>query len=131
FIFAAHGDSATLHSASELAQFELVNQRMTVMDPAFILLLGDNVYNNGTHSEFDVRFDASIAPINSALVRHKIEYFCMGNHDANTNGGKPSLDNYYCPIVELGVTSPVPPPAGELPEKNYSFGYGLVHFTII
>lgn len=131
FVFTAHGDSATIHSANELAQFESVNQRMTLADPAFILLLGDNVYNNGTHSEFDVRLDGSVAPINSALIRNKIEYFCMGNHDANTNSGKPSLDNYYCPIVELGVTSPVAPPVGETPEKNYSFDYGLVHFTII
>jgi hypothetical protein len=28
------------------------------------------------------------------------------------------------------VTSPVAPPVGETPEKNYSFDYGLVHFVI-
>lgn len=131
FTFAAHGDSATIHSSSELAQFESVNARMTAINPAFVMLLGDNVYDSGTHTELDARLDGSLVPINSALIRNRIEYFCMGNHDAGTLSGLPSLQNYYCPIPALGITSPVAPPAGETPEKNYSFDYGNLHIAVI
>ncbi len=131
FAFAAHGDSANIHSASELAQFEKVNSRITSGAAEFVLLLGDNVYDSGTHDEFDARLDASRVPVNSAYIRNHVEYFCMGNHDAGSGAGLPSLHNYAVPIPSLGVTSPVAPPVGEVPEKNYSFDYGMVHFTVI
>lgn len=131
FRFAAHGDSAVLTSPGELAQFENVNARITSSNAAFVMLLGDNIYDSGTHTDFDARLDATYAPINSAYIRSHIEYFCMGNHDANTANGLASLQNYYCPVPALGVTSPIAPAVGEADEKNYSFDYGMLHIAVI
>src|SRR5437868_10271192 len=94
------------------------------------MLLGDNIYPSGTHDDLDARLAGSFAPNNSAYIRNHIEYWCNGNHDNSTSDGLPSLQDYYCPVPVQGVTSPVAPAAGETPEKNYSFDYGLVHFTV-
>jgi hypothetical protein len=132
FTFAAYGDSAYLTDPASMARFESVMARVTTIDAAFVSLLGDNIYDLGTHTAFDARFDPTVAPIQTAYVRNHIEYFCNGNHDAGgPTHGVPSLDNYYCPVPVQGVTSPVAAPAGETPEFNFSFDYGLVHFTVI
>jgi hypothetical protein len=106
--------------------------RVTIMDAAFVQLLGDNIYDIGTHDAFDARLDGSVAPIQSAYIRNHIEYYCDGNHDSgDPDDGIASRHNYYCPIPVQGVTSPVPFPSGEHPEDNYSFDYGLVHFSVL
>ncbi len=130
FSFAAYGDSADKYSG-ELPQAESVNSRIATLQLPFVMLLGDNIYPSGTHDDMDARFETAIVPINSAYIRNHIQYFCMGNHDNTYNSGRPSLDDFYCPIPVLGVTSPVAAPVGETAEKNYSFDYGIVHFTVI
>ena len=134
FKFAAYGDSVQVTSSSTVARFESVMARVTALDAAFVQLLGDNIYDTGTHDAYDGRFDGSIVPNQSAYIRNHIEYFCDGNHDSgDPQRGLPSRQNYFVPIPVAGVTSPasVPPAAGENPEDNYSYDYGLVHFTII
>ncbi len=132
FTLAAYGDSASINDSATMARFESVMSRITLLDPAFVSLLGDNIYDNGTHPELDARLDPTVAPIQSAFIRNHIEYYCNGNHDSGgTTHGVPSLDNYYCPVPVQGVTSPIAGPANETAEFNYSFDYGLAHIVVI
>ena len=57
-----------------------------------------------------------------------VDYLAIGNHDAYTNSGKPSEDNFSVPIPVAGINSSVAPPASERREHNYSFDYGNAHF---
>ena len=123
FSFVAYGDSADI---DDIDPFRNVQSRISAVDPAFALLLGDNVYDSGTHSESDARFDAAINPEASAWNSGHIDYVGFGNHDVQTDG---SEINYSAPIPVGGVTAPVSGPAGEPDEHNYSFDYGNVHFA--
>ena len=69
-------------------------------------------------------------PHQSAFVRNHVEYYSMGNHEAYTDSGQPALDDYHVPMPLEGLTSPVAGPAGEPPERNYSYDHGLVHFVV-
>lgn len=130
FRFAVTGDNAHTGLPETVPVFEAVMARVTALEPAFLVLVGDGVQDLGEHPEYDYRFDESLVPNQSAFVRNHVEYFCMGNHEAYTNDGQPALDNYHVPTPVPGITSPVAGPAGESPEKNYSYDYGLAHFTV-
>ena len=69
FTFAAYGDSA---DPDHVDQFNAVQGGINQTNAAFALLLGDNAYDNGTHTEFDTRFD----PVNAseALVWNQKPY---------------------------------------------------------
>jgi len=129
FTFAAYGDSAT----GTAVNFRRVQSRINQIDEsegvAFSLLLGDQAYSSGTHAQFDARLDPAINPELTEYIADHVDYYAMGNHDAATQSGRPSRENYSVPIPELGVTSPVAPPRSETPEENYSFDYGNVHFA--
>ena len=116
--FAAYGDSAALPS---IQNFRAVQNRINLIDPDFSVLLGDNAYNSGSHTEFDTRFEPAINPDLTQYIANHVDYYAMGNHDQVTAGGQPSLDNYSVPVPVVGTTSALPPPLGETPEKNYSF----------
>ena len=132
FTFVAYGDSAKLNDPATMGRFEQLMSRTTILGAEFVTLLGDNVYDVGTHDELDARLDGGVAPNQSAYIRNHIEYFCNGNHDSGGGFlGIPSLQNYDCPVPILGTTSPVAGPVGETAEFNFSFDYGMVHFVVI
>jgi hypothetical protein len=124
YTFVAYGDSAGLDTVNN---FRSVQNRINQLDAqegvAFSLLLGDNVYNVGSHSEFDARLDPDINPELTQYIASHIDYYAMGNHDNATSSGRPSRENYAVPRNG--------PAAGETPEENYSFDYGDVHFATI
>ncbi len=128
FTFVTYGDSASGNPPSD---FIAVQNRINLIDPAFSLLLGDNVYTNGTHAEWDLRLDPSINPSLTTYNKDHIDYFGFGNHDVGSNNGQPARDNYSMPIPVQGVTSPVGLvfDADVQTEKNYSYDYGGVHFV--
>ena len=130
FTFAATGDHVHDWYLETVPRFEAVMARITALAPAFVVLMGDGVQNLGIHPEYDYRFDESLVPNQSAFVRNHVEYLCIGNHEAYADSGQPALDNYDVPIPVQGVTSPVGGPAGEPPEKNYSYDDGLAHFAV-
>jgi hypothetical protein len=103
--------------------------RVTQENPAFTILLGDNVYTVGSHVESDARFDPTLVPEATAWIAGSIDYVSFGNHDAGTSSGLPSEHNFAVPVPVAGVTAPAQPPASERPEHNYSFDYGDVHFV--
>jgi hypothetical protein len=124
FSFAAYGDSAS----GVATGFRQVQSRINEMNPAFAVLLGDNVYNVGSHQESDARFDPAVNPEAAAWMAGHIDYLGLGNHDVATASGLPSEQNYSVPIPVAGVTAPVAPPASERPEHSFSWDYGSVHF---
>ena len=126
FTFVSYGDSA---SGDPPTNFISVQDRINTIDPEFSILLGDNVYSDGTHSEWDLRLDRTKNASAANYINNHIDYFGWGNHDIITSSGQPALDNYDSPRIVEGVTSPVAPPVGETDEKNYSFDYGDVHFV--
>ncbi len=128
FTFVAYGDSA---SGNPPTNFMSVQQAINNINPEFAILLGDNAYTDGTHTEWDLRLDQTINPTAGNFIKNKIDYFGWGNHDIVSASGQPALDNYDNPRPVQGVTSPVAAPVGETPEKNYSFDYGNVHFVTI
>ncbi len=125
FSFAAYGDSAY---KGNIKGFREVQGQINKQDLAFSLLLGDNIYDSGKPTEADLRFDKSINPEATAWNSSHIDYVAFGNHDVRTQKGDPSEDLYSVPIPTAGVDSPVALPSSEIPEHNYSFDYGDVHF---
>lgn len=128
FTFATYGDSASGNPPSD---FIAVQNQINLLDPAFSLLLGDNVYTDGTHPEFDLRLDPSINPSLTTYNKDHIDYFGFGNHDVGYNSGQAARENYSMPIPVEGVTSPVGLvfDSNVQEEENYSFDYGSVHFV--
>jgi hypothetical protein len=129
FTFVAYGDSAYEFGN---AGFAAVQNRINLVDPDFSLLLGDNAYQSGTHSEFDARLDPALIPEATQYNSSHVDYFSFGNHDiGNSCCGEASEDNYSSPIPVAGLTSIVEPPETERREHNYSFDYGNVHFVTL
>jgi len=125
FSFVAYGDSAS----GSAAGFRTVQARINQVDPAFAVLLGDNVYAVGSHAEADARFDPLVNPEAAAWMASHVDWLGLGNHDVATASGLPSEQSYSVPIPVAGVTAPAAPPAGERPEHSFSWDYGSVHFV--
>lgn len=116
FRFLAFGDSGN----GSQKQRDLVEQ-MKVLRPApeLILGLGDLVYDNGEWENYDPHF---FQP-NADLVRNRMLWPSMGNHDSQTGNGAPYLANFWLP-TDTG--EPATPSGTEL---YYSFDYGETHFV--
>lgn len=127
FTFATYGDSAAGNPPTD---FMAVQSRINALNPAFSLLLGDNVYSSGTHAEYDLRLDPTINPTLAAYNHNHVDYFGFGNHDVGYNSGQAARENYSMPIPVEGVTSAVGLEfdANVQEEENYSFDYGSAHF---
>lgn len=128
FSFVAYGDSAVGDPPDD---FIGVQEQINLVDPAFSVLLGDNIYTSGTHAEHDLRLDPSKnAPLTTYNQTH-VDYYGFGNHDVGSANGQPARDNYSLPIPVQGSTSPVGLAfdTDVQTEKNYSFDYGSAHFV--
>lgn len=126
FSFAAYGDSAS----GSATGFRQVQSRINQVNPAFAVLLGDNVYSVGSHLESDARFDPIVNPEAASWMAGHIDYLGLGNHDVGTSSGLPSEQNFSVPVPVAGVTAPATPPTTtERPEHNFSWDYGNVHFV--
>ena len=128
FSFAAYGDSA---NREKIDDFNSVQAEINRQDLDFSVLLGDNFYTFGTHSDADGRFDPKYSPEAVEWTSQKVDYFGIGNHDVFVDNGQASRDLYSVPMPEAGVTSPIGLPAGEYLEHSFSFDYGDVHFVTI
>ena len=126
FTFVAYGDSA---DGNALSPFRTVQDRINQVDPDFALLLGDNVYEEGSHGESDARFDPDLNPEAVTWNSSHIDYVAYGNHDIQTANGQPSAENFAVPIPLADATAPAAPHNSEIAERNYAFDYGNVHFA--
>ncbi len=129
FTFTAYGDSSW--PATTNLAFKAVQQRILELDPRFNLLLGDNIYEWGTHVDADSRFSPALNEPATDWIAGHVDYFAIGNHDGllNPHQGQPSRDSYAVPVPVVGVNAFAAPTAREFPEHNYSFDYGDVHLV--
>ncbi|MCA9198656.1 MAG: metallophosphoesterase [Planctomycetales bacterium] len=130
FTFVSYGDSAVKLPWGK--GFIGVQSAISELDPEFALLLGDNLYDFGSHDDADARFDPVMNPAASYWSTHKFDYFAIGNHDVlNLNYGQASADSFSVPIPVAGENAVAAPSDFERPEFNYAFDYGDVHFVTI
>jgi hypothetical protein len=135
FSFVAYGDSA---DGQIPEPFRSVQRRIN-LDPKldFGVLLGDNAYTFGTHTDYDNRFRPDRSPAAVAWTSGHVDYAGIGNHDMfdvsfddkQAPRGQATRDVYSSPIPRKGITSTVDLPENEFAENNYSFDYGDVHFV--
>lgn len=126
YTFAAYGDSAI--AGTGLAGFRKVQQRISESPAAFSVLLGDNMYDFGTHTDADARFDPVLNPEATHWIASHIDYFGIGNHEM-FSGYTASLDSFAMPQPIAGVNAFANPPVGEPAELYGSFVYGDAHFV--
>lgn len=95
-------------------------------DARFMLSLGDNVYDDGTHDEWDYRLADSSEYID--FVESKLDMLISGNHDVTSgNDGVEMFHNHPQPIPEEGVTSANSIPDFSRDGHTWSWDYGCVH----
>jgi len=91
----------------------------------FMLMLGDNAYNDGTDSEYQ----STVFDVYPELFRQIPVWSTLGNHDGHSADSATQTGPYY-DIFEL----PKAAEAGGYPsgtEAYYSFDYGDVHFVCL
>lgn len=111
FSFAVIGDSGN-GSAAQYATAD----RMTALDPQFVLHTGDVIYPDGQADGYDPFF---FKPY-QALARRAPVFPTLGNHDYRTQSGQPYLDVFHLPHNNPAHT-----------ERYYSFDWGNAHFTAL
>ena len=90
-----------------------------------VLMLGDNVYETGTDTEYQTRF----FDIYATLLRNTTFWPAFGNHDAGNASSATQSGPYY-----QSFTMPKAGEAGGLPsgtEAYYSFDHGNIHFVCL
>lgn len=92
-------------TAAEVSVVGLMQQQ----DPDLFVTLGDNTYERGTLQEMDQNVFAQYA----AFLGGHGAAWVLGNHDHTTGGGLPTIQNFF------------------MPDRNYSFDAGDIHFTIV
>ncbi len=128
FVFAAYGDSTDPRS---IELFNQVQSAINQSGASFAVLLGDNAYPDGTHADYDNRFRRETVPEALVWNRSQIDYAAVGNHDVDLDGGLGFRSTFSNPIPIAGKTAPATPPPAFPTEHNYSFDYGMAHFTVI
>lgn len=111
---AAFGDCGS-GSADQYAVARSLARRFGAADS--LLLLGDVVYPHGADADYDARFFAPYA----GLLPRLVFYAALGNHDIDSDAGRPYLQVFSLPRNG---------PAGLAPETAYSFERGGVHFVV-
>ncbi len=100
------------------AYYNLTGNQHTDM----VLMLGDNAYENGTDSEYQL---AMFENMYEDILRKSVVWSCIGNHDLNTSNGDPYIDIFSFPKNgEAGGMA-------SSNEKYYSYDYGNAHFIVI
>ncbi len=113
FDFAVVGDSGWWRDTAALYQ---VADRLTALDPQFVLHTGDVVYPNGQADGYDPYF---FQPY-QALLKRAPFFLVLGNHDYSTQRGQPYFDAFHLPHNNPANT-----------ERYYSFDWGNAHFTAL
>ena len=120
------GDSGTANSDAEDVRDAYLSFANSDGPANFWIMLGDNAYSDGTDTEYqDAVFD-----MYPSVLRNKVLWSTLGNHDARTQDGSksgPGMGYHYFRIF----TFPEDGEAGGVAsgtENYYSHDYGNVHF---
>jgi len=118
------GDSGTAN-ANALAVRDAFKTWSASQAANFMLMLGDNAYNDGTDEEYQ----NAVFNIYPELLRQLPVWSTLGNHDGHTADSATQSGPYY-DIFDL-------PTAGEAgglasgTEAYYAFDYGNIHFVVM
>ncbi|MBI4601040.1 MAG: metallophosphoesterase [Planctomycetes bacterium] len=93
-----------------------VAARILEADPALVLIAGDVVYDKGAPEQLDPHYFRPFA----SLIDHIPFYAALGNHDVQTENGRPLLEALYLPRNDE-----------EGSERYYSFDHGAAHFVAL
>ncbi len=118
------GDSGTANSNARAVRDAF--KTWSASKPAdFMLMLGDNAYNNGT----DLEYQSAVFDTYPELLRQLPLWPTLGNHDGYSADSQTQTGPYY-DIFDL----PKNAEAGGLEsftEAYYSFDYGNIHFVVL
>lgn len=118
------GDSGTANS-SAFAVRDAYKSYTAGQPSNFMLMLGDNAYNDGT----DAEYQAAVFDTYPELLRQLPVWVTLGNHDGHSTDSVAQTGPYY-DIFDM----PPNAEAGGLPsgtEAYYSFDYGNIHFVVL
>ncbi len=118
------GDSGTANSNARAVRDAF--KTWSASQPAnFMLMLGDNAYNNGT----DAEYQNAVFDTYPELLRQLPVWPTLGNHDGYSADSGTQTGPYY-EIFDL----PTNAEAGgqkSFTEAYYSFDYGNIHFVVL
>ena len=118
------GDSGTANSNSTAVR-DAYYSFTGVTHTDFVMMLGDNAYNDGTDEEYQ----AAVFDMYPTMLRKSVVWSTLGNHDGHTADSASETGPYY----DL-FTLPEAAQAGGLAsgtEAYYSFDYGNIHFVCL
>ena len=118
------GDSGTANSNARAVRDAF--KTWSASQPAdFMLMLGDNAYNDGT----DVEYQNAVFDTYPELLRQLPVWPTLGNHDGHSADSGTQTGPYYeifdlPKLAEAGGQS-------SFTEAYYSFDYGNIHFVVL
>jgi len=118
------GDSGTANSNARAVRDAY--KIWSVSQPAnFMLMLGDNAYNDGT----DAEYQTAVFDTYPELLRQLPVWSTLGNHDGHSADSGTQSGPYY-DIFEFPTAAEVGGLASGT-EAYYSFEYGNIHFVVL
>jgi hypothetical protein len=118
------GDSGTADTNAQAVRNAYLNFTPTIATNLW-LMLGDNAYENGTDSEYQV----AVFDMYPTILRQSVLWPTIGNHDTAQSSNPPASLPYFAMF-----TLPTNAEAGGMAsgtEKYYSFDYGNIHFICL
>jgi acid phosphatase type 7 len=118
------GDSGTADANAQAVRNAYLNFTGSI-HTNFLLMLGDNAYENGTDSEYQV----AVFDMYPTILRTSVLWPTIGNHDTAQSSNPPASLPYFAMF-----TLPANAQAGGMAsgtEKYYSFDYGNIHFICL
>jgi hypothetical protein len=118
------GDSGTADANAQAVRNAYLNFTPTIATNLW-LMLGDNAYENGTDSEYQV----AVFDMYPTILRQSVLWPTIGNHDTAQSSNPPASLPYFAMF-----TLPTNAEAGGMAsgtEKYYSFDYGNIHFICL
>jgi hypothetical protein len=118
------GDSGTANTNAQAVRNAYLNFTGSLHTNLW-LMLGDNAYENGTDSEYQV----AVFDMYPTMLRKSVLWPTIGNHDTAQSQNPPSGLPYFAMF-----TLPTNAQAGGIAsgtEKYYSFDYGNIHFICL
>jgi acid phosphatase type 7 len=118
------GDSGTANANAQAVRNAYLNFSGTTHTNLW-LMLGDNAYQNGTDSEYQV----AVFDMYPSVLRQSVLWPALGNHDTAGSANPPASLPYFAMF-----TLPTGAEAGGIAsgtEKYYSFDYANIHFICL
>jgi len=118
------GDSGTADANAQAVRNAYLNFTGSI-HTNLLLMLGDNAYENGTDSEYQV----AVFDMYPTILRKSVLWPTIGNHDTAQSSNPPASLPYFAMF-----TLPANAQAGGMAsgtEKYYSFDYANIHFICL